>query len=92
MSTVTEVVTAALQQQPAKDPWADVMWLPCSVTVEIAIPHFTVGDLLRIGAGTVLETLWNQGTEVPLTINGHKVADAHFEAIGRKLAVRIAEV
>jgi flagellar motor switch/type III secretory pathway protein FliN len=75
-----------------EDPWAGVMWLACELTVEIAVPNFTVGDLLKLAPGDVVDSLWNNASEVPLTINEHRIADTNFEAIGQRLAVRISEL
>lgn len=85
---IVPMVSAAKQE----DPWTGVMWLACELTVEIAIPNFTVGDLLKLAPGDVVDSLWNNASEVPLTINEHRIADTNFEAIGQRLAVRISEL
>ena len=94
MAAVAQIpaLTAEAEPIPALDPWAKVMSLECSVTVEIPIPNFNVGDLLRLAAGEIVESFWNDAAEVPLSINGHKIADAQFEALGQRLAIRISEV
>jgi flagellar motor switch/type III secretory pathway protein FliN len=65
--------------------------LPCEVTLELSIPHFTVADLLSLEPGEILDTRWTQGEDVPLRINGELAAWAEFEVVCGKLAIRITE-
>ncbi len=94
MAAAVQLPVVPLTAEPIRqeDPWAHVMWLPCELTVEIPIPNLTVGDLLRLASGDVVDSLWNNATEVPLSINEHRIADTNFEAIGQTLAVRVSEL
>ncbi|MGE5111443.1 MAG: FliM/FliN family flagellar motor switch protein [Acidobacteriaceae bacterium] len=82
-------ISAGLLHDPQQ--WGPMLELSCNVTLEVAIPHFTVADLLRLEAGTVLDSKWPQGEDVPVRINGQLVAWAEFEVIDGKLAMRITE-
>jgi flagellar motor switch/type III secretory pathway protein FliN len=67
-------------------------WLPCELSLEIPIVHFTVGDLLRLGKDSLLETDCTSTTDIPLRANGFLIAWSEFEVIGNRLAVRITEL
>ena len=73
-------------------PWARVEGLPCTLTVEIPVPHFNVADLVQLGAGRIIETHWTVGLDVPLLINGELVAWSEFEIVQSRLAVRLTEL
>jgi flagellar motor switch/type III secretory pathway protein FliN len=64
-------------------------WLPCQLSIEIPIVNFTVGDLLRLGKDSIVETACLSTSDVPLRANGLLVAWAEFEVIGNQLAVRL---
>lgn len=72
--------------------WLAVQGLPCVLAVEIPIPNFTVGDLLRLDKGTVIESHCNQGLDIPLRVNGEPIGWAEFEIMGERLAVRITDL
>lgn len=93
----TSVTTTALVAAPLspslRDPqtWGPMLELPCEVTLDLAVPEFTVGKLLRLQPGDVLETRWPNGEDVPLRVNDQIVAWAEFEVVGTRLAVRVTE-
>jgi flagellar motor switch protein FliN len=76
----------------ASDPWAMVENLPCILSVEIPVPSFTVGDLMRLGKGRVIATNWVVGHDLPLRINGAMIAWIEFEVVQERLAVRLTEL
>jgi len=67
-------------------------WLPCQVSLEIPIVNFTVGDLLRLGKGSIAETACLSTSDIPLRANGLLIAWTEFEVIGNRLALRITEL
>jgi len=67
-------------------------WLPCQVSLEIPIVKFTVGDLLRLGNGSIAETACLSTSDIPLRANGLLIAWTEFEVIGNRLALRITEL
>lgn len=72
--------------------WSEAMWLPCDLTVDLSIPKFTVGDILRLDLQSLINTKWNQNADVPIRINGHLIAWAEFEVVGDRLAVRVTRL
>jgi flagellar motor switch/type III secretory pathway protein FliN len=71
--------------------WGPMLELPCDLALELAIPDFTVADLLRLQQGDLLDTGWAQSEDVPVRINDQLVAWAEFEAIDGSLGMRITE-
>ena len=67
-------------------------WLRCDLSLEVPVGKFTVGDLLRLGKGSVVETNCLATSEIPLRVNGLLVAWTEFEVIGTRLAVRVTEL
>jgi flagellar motor switch/type III secretory pathway protein FliN len=76
----------------AADPIKLVPWLPCTLTLDITHPSFTVRDLLQLRVGSIVETRWPYVSDVPLSVNGKRVGWAKFEVIGERLAARITEL
>jgi len=68
-----------------------VPWLPCSLTLELPVPHFTIADLLALREGSIVETAFHHTSDVPLRVNKLLVGWTEFEAVGDRLAVRITE-
>jgi flagellar motor switch/type III secretory pathway protein FliN len=67
-------------------------WLPCQLSLDIPIVNFTVGDLLRLGKDSVVETGCPSTSDIPLRANGLLIAWSEFEVIGNQLALRITEL
>ena len=76
----------------AKEPIEKFEWLPCQLSLEIPVIRFTVGDLLRLSQGSIVETSCHYTSDVPLRANGLLIGWTEFEVIGNRLAVRITEL
>jgi len=72
--------------------WRQVGWLPCKLSVELPVAHFTVRELLRLVPGRIVSTDWSRGSEVPLRANGQLIGWAEFEPAGDHIGVRIMEL
>ena len=72
------------------DLWEQAGWLQCQLSVELPVPQFTVRDLLRLAAGSVVETQWKSGHDVPLLANRRQIGWVEFEAVGEALAVLLS--
>ena len=66
-------------------------WLPCTLSIELPVVRFTIGDLLKLGLGSIVETATHHTSDVPLRVNQLLIGWTEFEAIGDKMAVRITE-
>jgi flagellar motor switch/type III secretory pathway protein FliN len=72
--------------------WEAAARLQCTLSIELAAPGITVGDLLDLKAGSVIKSQHLQSSSVPVRVNGVTIARGDFEVIGEHLAVRIAEI
>ena len=79
-------------EAPSADPWTRVEALPCLFSVEIPVPNFTVGDLVGLSVGRLVDTRWTVGEDVPLRINGVLIAWSEFEILNNHVAVRLTEL
>lgn len=66
--------------------------LPIEVDVAVPVRKFRVRNLLALEKGTVVESLWLPGEDLPLAARGAQLAWSEFEVIDRKLAVRITRL
>lgn len=67
-------------------------WLRCQTTVEIPAAKFTVGQLLNLRQGSVVQTAMRVANDVPIRINKTLLGWGRFEVMGDRLAVRITEL
>jgi flagellar motor switch/type III secretory pathway protein FliN len=67
-------------------------WLPCTLALDIPVVKFTVGDLLGLVNGSIVETSYHQSSDLPLRVNGQLVGWTEFEVVGERLAVRLTDL
>jgi flagellar motor switch/type III secretory pathway protein FliN len=91
---MAETTAAASQQTSGFSPelWEEAGWLRCVLSAELAVPRFTVRDLLQLSVGSIVETRWRNGHDVPLYANKRQIGWIEFEALGHSVAVRITEL
>jgi flagellar motor switch/type III secretory pathway protein FliN len=73
------------------DPLDTVPWLPCTLSLELPVARFTVGDLLTLAKGSIIETACHHTSDVPLRVNQLLIGWTEFEVIGDRLGVRITD-
>ena len=66
-------------------------WLPCTITLQLPVPHFTIADLMELAAGSVIETACHHTSDVPLRVNDLLIGWTEFDVIEDRLAVRITD-
>ena len=67
-------------------------WLRCTVSLEIPLAHFTIGDLSKLVKGSIVTTTCRHLSDIPLYVNSQLVGWAEFEVIDDRLAVRVTEI
>ncbi len=90
-----EILPAAsdgVHEVVARDPLERAFGLPCVLTLEVPVVEFTVGSLMRLEVGSLVETAAQQNEDLPLTVNGVLVGLVEIEVVGETLAVRLAGV
>src|SRR5271155_4486055 len=83
-----EVGSKAETEEDAR--WKPVLGLPCELTVDLPPPGFQIVDLLKVRVGSVIESQWRVGQDVPLRLNGTLIGWSEFEVVGANLAVRLS--
>jgi flagellar motor switch/type III secretory pathway protein FliN len=73
------------------DPLDSMPWLPCTLTLEVPVVHFTIADLLALKEGSIVETACHHTSDVPLRVNQLLIGWTEFEAVEDRLAVRMTE-
>jgi flagellar motor switch/type III secretory pathway protein FliN len=81
-----------VDKQPDRDPAESLPWLPCTLALDIPVVKFTVGDLLKLSCGDIVETVYHQSSDLPLRVNGQLVGWTEFEVVGDRLAVRLTDL
>jgi flagellar motor switch/type III secretory pathway protein FliN len=73
------------------DPLDSLPWLPCTISLEVPAVRFTIGDLLLLTKGSIVETACHQTSDLPLRVNQLLIGWTEFEVVGDRLAVRITD-
>jgi flagellar motor switch/type III secretory pathway protein FliN len=82
-----------VDQSPAAEAaWNHVKGLLCTLSVEIPIQHFNVGQLLDLAPGAILDTHYEEGSHVPVIVNGQLIARGEFDVVEETLAIRLTEL
>jgi flagellar motor switch/type III secretory pathway protein FliN len=76
----------------SEEAWEEAGSLQCLISVDLPLRRLTVGDLLALSAGDILETKTPDGADVPVTVNSQLIGWAEFEIVGQKLAIRVTEL
>ncbi len=66
--------------------------LPVELDVAVPVREFRVRNLLALDPGTVIESRWNHGNDMPLAAGEVKLAWTEFEVIEARLAVRVTRL
>jgi flagellar motor switch/type III secretory pathway protein FliN len=69
-----------------------VPWLPCTLTLDVPVVHFSVADLLALTKGSIVETSCHNTSDIPLRVNNMLIGWTEFEVVGDNLAVRITDL
>ncbi len=80
------------QVSSTEDAWGHVKKLPCTLSVEVPIPAFTVGKLLALVPGMVLDSWCEEGSHVPVLTNGQMIGWGEFDVVDDVLAIRLTEL
>ena len=86
--TEPTVTPASVEQ----DPWREVSWIPCMLSVALPIPGVRVRDLLAFTVETVLDSRQPVASSLPVWVNGVMIGQAEFDVVGTRLAVLINEL
>lgn len=74
------------------DPLLGAHMLPCRLVLETPVINFTVGTLMRLELGSVVETAAQHNEDLLLHVNGQVVGTVKFDVTRDQLAVRLTGV
>ena len=74
------------------DAWQEVAWLPCQLQIELSIIGFTVGDLLMIEVGSIVDSHVSAQSDVSVKVNGARIGCGKLDLAGSHLGIRITEL
>jgi len=74
------------------DPLLRAHMLPCRLVLETPVIDFTVGTLMRLQPGFVVETAAQHNEDLLLYVNGQVVGTVKFDVTRDRLAVRLTGV
>jgi flagellar motor switch/type III secretory pathway protein FliN len=74
------------------DAWSEARWLPCQLRAETRVEAFTMGDLMRVEVGSIVDSGIPLETDVDVTVNGACVGYGKLDLVGEKLAIRLTEL
>jgi flagellar motor switch/type III secretory pathway protein FliN len=72
--------------------WQEIQELPCWLTAEIPVSGFTVGDLLRLQVGSLVDSKRATRENVAVRANGGFIGWVEFEVVDGRLSVRFTEL
>ena len=86
---VTPVLLPPGTRAEAPDPLARAYDLPCTLVLEVPAVAFSVGSLMQLRAGSLVQTAAQQNEDLSLKVNGQLVGTVEFDVVGERLAVRL---
>ena len=92
LSTSPDALTGVRISGAELSPKKMLPWLPCTLALEVPVVGFTVGSLLALTEGSLVQTAFSQSSDIPLEVNGVLMAWTEFEVVGERLAARITEL
>ena len=74
------------------DPLLRAQMLPCRLVLETPVIDFTVGTLMQLTPGSIVETAAQHNEDLLLHVNGQVVGTVKFDVTRDWLAVRLTGV
>lgn len=69
-----------------------VMDVPVELTVELGRKHSRIGDILRLGPGSILELSKANGEPLDIYVNNRLIARGEAVVVGEHYGIRLTEV
>lgn len=88
----TALPPAAVKSNEVEDTWREARYLPCRLAAHIQVQGFTMGDLMRIEAGSLVDSGIPIEADLDVSVNGSQVGCGKIDLAGEKLAVRLTEL
>lgn len=85
-------IPSALFNEVDERTWNEALHLPCRLAAHIPVHGFTMGDLMRIEVGSVVDSGMAVEADVDISVNGSQVGCGKLDLTEDKLAVRLTEL
>jgi flagellar motor switch/type III secretory pathway protein FliN len=86
------MLPAAKQTEVDEGTWREARQLPCQLTAHIPVQGFTMGDLMRIEVGSIVDSGIAIEADIDVSVNGSQVGCGKLDLTEEKLAVRLTEL
>jgi flagellar motor switch/type III secretory pathway protein FliN len=90
--TESELITVNTPPAIIGDPLQQANMLPCRLVLETPVVSFTVGTLMELEPGAIVETAAQHNEDLLLHVNGQLVGTVKFDVTRDQLAVRVTGV
>jgi flagellar motor switch/type III secretory pathway protein FliN len=71
------------------DPWDFVQEVPCALRVEIPVEKLTVGQVLKLQVGSIINSGLEEGSVVSIWVSNQRIGWGRFEVVGERLGIQI---
>jgi flagellar motor switch protein FliN/FliY len=72
--------------------WLLLAKIPLRLTAGIAVPRFTIRDLLALRKDAVVSTSWASTEDIPLRIGTVEFSWCEFEVVEQRMSVRLTRL
>ena len=72
--------------------WQEAGWLPCRLAAETPVQGFTVGDLLNLEIGALVDSGIATDSDVSVHVNGVRVGSGKLDIAGERRGIRLTEL
>jgi flagellar motor switch/type III secretory pathway protein FliN len=86
------MLPASTQNEFDEGTWQEARYLPCRLNAHIPVRGFTMGDLMRIEVGSIVDSGMAVETDLDVSVNGAQVGCGKLDLTEEKLAVRLTEL
>lgn len=90
--TAASIDPSSLAPLRGADSLSFVMDVPVELTIELGRKHVKIGEVLRLGPGSVLELDKANGEPLDVYVNNRLVARGEAVVVGERYGIRLIEV
>ena len=90
--TAQSIDPSSLAPLRGADSLSFVMDVPVELTIELGRKHVKIGEILRLGPGSVLELDKANGEPLDVYVNNRLVARGEAVVVGERYGIRLIEV
>jgi len=85
-------VTPARPHEIAETAWQEAGWLPGRLAADIPVRGFTLGDLLSLEVGAVVDAGISTQADLSVWVNGARIGCGKLDSSGTQRGLRLTEL